>query len=929
MHLKKKISLFAVSLALVFVLLNIAPQVAYDSGIDGTYPAVSSTETYSLSAAPIPPDLVAYWQMDDGGGSLATDFVTPENDGHLSQPVPWPTGMVGTAIEFGIGAWADCGNNPRLILTDDLTVEAWINIPHYLGQVHTIVENRFQLNPKVFHFGVQDGRLYYDRYNPGQEVLSDRFVNQGEWHHVAAVVSRVQGTVTFYIDGIGGQPKPYNDGVYGGAGFVYLGVENPPPLGPTLWYQGMMDEVAIWSRLLSGAELLDHYQKGLLGLGYLAVLPENTPPVAVDDAYSTNEEAQLSVTAPGVLVNDFDADGDPLEAVLVSTTTHGALTLNPDGSFIYLPDPDYNGLDTFTYKSRDILDESNIATVDLTINPVNDAPIAHDDAYAVEEGVILNIGPVGVLSNDVDIDGDSLTAELVSGPASGTLTLHTDGSLEYYVTEYYGPVTFTYRVFDGNLYSNIATVTIDVAIDTTPPVTQIELSGTMGLNNWYVSDVTVTLTANEQATTAYSINSGPWIPYSGPFVISLEGYFTISFNSTDLRGNRETTQEESYKMDKTPPELGLTTESVPDVGVLVTISATESLSGLADVGYSMDGVYWSRYGDPILLTDEGMVEIYYRAMDFAGNLISLMEIIEVVIEPSVIPTELTYTGDLAGVYSDLAYLEAHLIDTLTGLPLEGKVISFTLGVYSMDAITDSSGIAFVSLILDQPAGTYLLTASFAGDDEYLDSSATCEFVIDKECAVVEYTGRILIPVSDDAFTLMATIFDDDDGYWGDLTKIFVTFTLYLSSEVVYTSGPIMVETTEVPGIGLVTVDVPILAASEYLIVVSFNPDDNSYYCGPDSEATLTIYEPERESFKGSGWIRDADGNRVFFVFHVKYSCRGSLKGFLLLTYRVNEWVYIIRSTEILSLYVEENYAVFEAECRIVKFNLDDYSKLCP
>jgi hypothetical protein len=282
-------------------------------------------------------------------------------------------------------------------------------------------------------------------------------------------------------------------------------------------------------------------------------------------------------------------------------------------------------------------------------------------------------------------------------------------------------------------------------------------------------------------------------------------------------------------------------------------------------------------------------------------------------------TLIELSGETAGVYSDPVYLEARLTDLLTGVPIPGKWIVFTVGTQTVGAITDSSGIASYILILDQQPGVYTLLASFAGDDDYSDSSTTCEFVIAKEYAHAKYTGRTIISITDDTITLSATIFDEDDGYWGDLTRIYITFTLYLSSEIVYVTGPIMVETTDVEGVGLATVEISNLAAGEYLVVVSFNPVDNSYYYGPDSDASITIYEPKRGSAKGAGWIRDEDGNRVFFVFNVKYNGKGTLKGFLKLTYRVNGKTYFVRSTDILGFTTDGNHAFFEAECRISQY----------
>src|SRR3989441_5455925 len=79
----------------------------------------------------------------------------------------------------------------------------------------------------------------------------------------------------------------------------------------------------------------------------------NDAPVAVNDSYTTAEDTTLNVAASGVLANDSDVDGDTLNAVLVSSPTHGTLTLNGDGSFSYTPATDYNGTDSFTYKAND------------------------------------------------------------------------------------------------------------------------------------------------------------------------------------------------------------------------------------------------------------------------------------------------------------------------------------------------------------------------------------------------------------------------------------------------------------------------------------------------------------------------------------------------------------------------------------------------
>jgi VCBS repeat-containing protein len=201
------------------------------------------------------------------------------------------------------------------------------------------------------------------------------------------------------------------------------------------------------------------------------VIVQNHAPVAVNDAYSTIEDTQLVINAPGVLTNDSDADGDPLTAVLVSDVTHGTLTLSPNGSFTYMPDANYAGADSFTYRASDGMDTSNLATVSITITPVNDAPVAVNDSYSTAENTTLEVNAPGVLGNDTDVDGDTLTAVWAEDPTHGDLTLNANGSFTYTPdTGYSGTDSFNYKAYDGTTQSAPATVTINVSEVNFPPV---------------------------------------------------------------------------------------------------------------------------------------------------------------------------------------------------------------------------------------------------------------------------------------------------------------------------------------------------------------------------------------------------------------------------------------------------------------------------
>ncbi len=196
--------------------------------------------------------------------------------------------------------------------------------------------------------------------------------------------------------------------------------------------------------------------------------PPCTGPVAAkNDSYSTYKNTTLTIAAPGVLTNDTDPQHDPLTASLVSTTKHGTLTLNANGSFVYVPTAGFTGTDTFTYQ---VSDGSKSDTATVTITVTDRAPVAANNSYTTVENTALTVSATtGVLTGDSDADGDSLTAAIVAKPSHGTVTLNANGSFTYTpANNFTGTDAFTYQANDGTLASNTATVTITV---TQPPCT--------------------------------------------------------------------------------------------------------------------------------------------------------------------------------------------------------------------------------------------------------------------------------------------------------------------------------------------------------------------------------------------------------------------------------------------------------------------------
>ncbi|MBY8825358.1 beta strand repeat-containing protein, partial [Sphingomonas colocasiae] len=207
----------------------------------------------------------------------------------------------------------------------------------------------------------------------------------------------------------------------------------------------------------------------------------NDVPVGNTDSYSTDEDTQLVIAGPGVLTNDTDAESDALSAVLVEGPGHGTLSLNPNGSFTYTPDANYNGGDSFTYRPNDGTANGNVTTVNLTVNAVNDAPTAavSASAYAATEQVALSLkGTVSVA--DADAASGSVTVTL--GVGYGILTVSAGTSGANVSGSGTGSVTLTGTLAQINDLLNTnatSSVTFTANTDTPPASTTL----TVGIND--------------------------------------------------------------------------------------------------------------------------------------------------------------------------------------------------------------------------------------------------------------------------------------------------------------------------------------------------------------------------------------------------------------------------------------------------------------
>lgn len=191
--------------------------------------------------------------------------------------------------------------------------------------------------------------------------------------------------------------------------------------------------------------------------------PTNNSPVATAASFSVNEDAVLS---DSISSNASDVDGDTLTFSVQANPSNGVLSLQSDGDFTYTPNANFNGSDQFTYRVSDGRGGFDTADVTITVNAVNDAPVAVDDSFIVNEDTQL-VGTVA--TNDSDVDLDSLTYSLVSDVSNGTLVLSSNGSFTYDPDlNFNGSDQFTYQVSDGTL-TDTATASITVVSVNDPP----------------------------------------------------------------------------------------------------------------------------------------------------------------------------------------------------------------------------------------------------------------------------------------------------------------------------------------------------------------------------------------------------------------------------------------------------------------------------
>jgi PKD repeat protein len=577
----------------------------------------------------------------------------------------------------------------------------------------------------------------------------------------------------------------------------------------------------------------------------ITIAPVNDSPNALDDTATTDEDLRAAID---VLANDSDIDGNPLTVVAVTQPAHGTAEIitsgnNPDeiGWVRYTPAANYHGADSFSYTTSDGHGGSAIASVALTIRPVNDQPVAASGSVTTAEDTAIGLTLTGS-----DLEHDSLTYSVVSQPTNGTLSGSAPNLTYTPKANYNGSDSFTFRVSDGSLNSNSATVAITVTPVNDPPTasngdaaTDEDTAVTIDLGT-LVSD----METQDDANLTYVIDSLP-----GNGTLSGSGAARSYTPQPDFNGTDRFTYHVVDRGDADNCGTASAGCAAPISSATKTVTITVRPVNDAPQATN-DGPKAARqYSDPI-------VPVTVTATDRDTPLASL---------------KATTSWKLAG---------APGFTTTPALPG-----GLTLTAGSTPATWRLSGTALLA------ADSYTIRVTIG------DGAATTwtdiTLIVDKEDAGLEYSGNTLKTTastqntSTASVTLVGIIRETIDGSLGSkLGETQLKFTVYKTNDTAMTT-PVTTCTRPVAvtgvGVGNATCTVD-LVADNYIVNVELL--SNGYYVAPVESQAVTVVQPGTGMTNGGGWLNEPQlGTRSNFGFTVKYLRSGTIQGNSLYIYR--------------------------------------------
>jgi VCBS repeat-containing protein len=377
------------------------PQIDASSDVDAI------TMYWGNGSAPDAQNASAVWSNYAGVWHLngdATDSSINNNDGTISGAVTG-AGQFGQSLDFnGTTDYVSIANAPTLQLTSSLTMEGWVNLRSFgAGNDLDGIIRKGDANPNNYELTVQDQAAYFvldgdDSGTAGPRGAASLAANT--WYYVAGTWDGA--TQGLYVNGSLVDSGAYTGPIGVDTRALYIGGRT----GNTDIVDGRVDEV----RLSSASRTANWV---------------NAQYASMTGSLISAGAVQARPATLGILANDTSPIGQPMTASLVSGPSNAAsFTLNANGTFSYTPTANFNGTDTFTYRANDG-SNSNVATVAIVVNSVNDAPAGTNNTVTTNEDTayVFSAADFG-FSDPNDSPANALSAvRIASLPGAGSLTL--------------------------------------------------------------------------------------------------------------------------------------------------------------------------------------------------------------------------------------------------------------------------------------------------------------------------------------------------------------------------------------------------------------------------------------------------------------------------------------------------------------------------
>ncbi|MFC1794484.1 tandem-95 repeat protein, partial [Planctomycetota bacterium] len=638
----------------------------------------------------------------------------------------------------------------------------------------------------------------------------------------------------------------------------------------------------------------------------IQVLADNEAPVANDDNYNVSEDSSLTADAPGVLDNDQDVDGDPLTATLVSGPSDGALTFNSDGSFTYTPSPDFNGTDSFTYVANDAEFDSNDATVTITINPVNDAPLALPTSLITNEDTLTSVD-LRLLVSDVETAIEYM-AFIVSNPVSGSVELQTDGHTAIFspATNYSGSASFEYSVTDtgdsGDVPITVGPVLIDVtviAVADVPILTVADATGDEG------APIPLDIFA------ALADTDG-----SESVEVTISGVPTNAILSTG-------TDNSDGSWTLLPDEL---------FGLLITVKddTTFALDIIATATETSNGDMASAFADFTVTVENTAPSVSANISE--QNIQYSDPIDDVIITATDIPADtmnavVSYSTDSGSTF-------------IVGLPDNGTIVGGL--VFTSDSNQVETGVWTLSDIADLAPGTYIIRVTVSDEDGGV-TNVDITINVQQEDTIITYNGPDFVSTTSirssiavvelraiiQDITAVDPVLDPDAG---NIAYANVAFVIRTGNGNIVIEDDIAVELLDSdPTIGIAscTWEVDLGNSDSEIFMLGIIVD--GYYMRDSAidNTLITVSKPVENSVTGGGHIINEYSAGVFagdvglktnFGFNLKFNKKlTNLHGKVNIIIRQGDRVYQVKTNATQSLVInpDTNQAIFVSKANLI------------